>query len=244
MKKTIKIFACVAMVVTLLLSLSIPCFASALDDYPVEFSLEGYSQESIDRFNDNGVFVSLEGVYYYHSDTQGAMYNQESSVVTISPRSNEGIIVLSFESKYHYSNDSNDIQSESSSIAIGANGILYMYDQIDGAGNYGYVFTGQKLASDALRCDTPETAEKLRALLNPTRMSDLVTNIFESFGIVIGGLTEGLKDSFDELLYVDPAAADPQFSPMILFLFTLAGVSVATGIVYGIFALVKSKRRG
>lgn len=243
MKKTIKIFACVAMVVTLLLSLSIPCFASALDDYPVEFSLEGYSQESIDRFNDNGVSVSLEGVYYYSPDSQGAMYNQESCVVTISPRPKEGIIVLSFESKYHYGNDSNDIQSESFSVAIGANGVMYMYDQI-GPSEYGYYNTGEKLTKDLLRCDTPETAEKLRALLNPTRMSDLVTNIFESFGIVIGGLTEGLKDSFDELLYVDPAAADPQFSPMILFLFTLAGVAVATGIVYGIFALVKSKRRG
>lgn len=243
MKKTIKIFACVAMVVTLLLSLAVPCFASALDDYPVEFSLEGYSQESIDRFNDNGVSVSLEGVYYYHSDTQGSTYNQESSVVTISPYPKEGIIVLSFESKYHYGNDSNDIQSESVSIAIGVNGTLYRYDQI-GPSEYGYYNTGEKLTKDLLRCDTPETAEKLRALLNPTKMSDLVTNIFESFGIVIGGLTEGLKDSFDELIYVDPAAADLQFSPLILFLFTLAGVAVATGIVYGIFSLVKSKRRG
>lgn len=51
-------------------------------------------------------------------------------------------------------------------------------------------------------------------------------------------------ESLEALLYVDPAAENPVFSPMVLFIFTLAGLGLATGILYKMFGLIKSHRRG
>lgn len=75
-------------------------------------------------------------------------------------------------------------------------------------------------------------------------MSELITAIFATFSTVIKGLAEGLKDAFSYLIYVDPTASDPKFSTFVLFLFTLAGVGLATGILYKMFGLIKSHRRG
>ena len=75
-------------------------------------------------------------------------------------------------------------------------------------------------------------------------MSELITAIFSTFTVVIQGLATGLKTAFSQLLYVDPAAEHPVFSPMVLFIFTLAGLGLATGILYKMFGLIKSHRRG
>lgn len=75
-------------------------------------------------------------------------------------------------------------------------------------------------------------------------MSELITAIFSTFTTVIQGLATGLKTAFSQLLYVDPVAENPVFSPMVLFIFTLAGLGLATGILYKMFGLIKSHRRG
>ncbi len=75
-------------------------------------------------------------------------------------------------------------------------------------------------------------------------MTELITAIFSTFTTVIKGLASGLKEAFSQLLYVDPSASDPVFSPMVLFIFTLAGLGLATGILYKMFGLIKSHRRG
>lgn len=75
-------------------------------------------------------------------------------------------------------------------------------------------------------------------------MSELITAIFSTFTTVIQGLATGLKTAFSQLLYVDPTAENPVFSPMVLFIFTLAGLGLATGILYKMFGLIKSHRRG
>lgn len=72
-------------------------------------------------------------------------------------------------------------------------------------------------------------------------MSGLITEIFSSFSTVIKGLADGLKTAFGELIYVDPAATDPTFSPLVLFLFTMLGLGLATGILYKIFSLIKNR---
>ena len=51
-------------------------------------------------------------------------------------------------------------------------------------------------------------------------MTELVQAIFATFVTVIQGLAGGLKNAFSQLLYVDPAAENPVFSPMGLFIFT------------------------
>lgn len=75
-------------------------------------------------------------------------------------------------------------------------------------------------------------------------MSALVESIFESFSTVIKSLASGIKDAFSMLLYVDPTASNPTFSPLVLFLFTMAGVGLAAGILYKMFGLIKSHRQG
>lgn len=73
-------------------------------------------------------------------------------------------------------------------------------------------------------------------------MSELITEIFTSFSTVIEGLADGLKTAFSNLIYVDPAATDPAFSPLVLFIFTMAGLGLATGILYKIFGMVRARR--
>lgn len=73
-------------------------------------------------------------------------------------------------------------------------------------------------------------------------MSGLVTELFSSFTTVIGGLADGIKNAFENLIYVDPAAAEPAFSPVVLFVFTMAGIGLATGILYKIFSLIRRRR--
>lgn len=75
-------------------------------------------------------------------------------------------------------------------------------------------------------------------------MSELITAIFSTFTTVIQSLASGLKTAFSQLLYTDPTATNPTFSPLVLFIFTLAGVGLATGILYKMFGLIKAHRRG
>ncbi len=73
-------------------------------------------------------------------------------------------------------------------------------------------------------------------------MSDLVGEMFSTFTTVIENLASGLKSSFLNLIYVDPSAASPVFSPLVIFLFVMAGIGLAMGILYKIFGLIQ--RRG
>ena len=73
-------------------------------------------------------------------------------------------------------------------------------------------------------------------------MSQLVSNLFESFKVVVGDLASGINTGFNNLIYVDPSAADPVFSPLVEFIFTVGGIGLGVGILFGIFGLVK--RRG
>ena len=75
-------------------------------------------------------------------------------------------------------------------------------------------------------------------------MSELVQAIFATFTTVIQGLAGGLKTAFSQLLYVDPSASDPVFSPMVLFIFTMAGLGLAAGILYKMFGLIQAHRKG
>lgn len=75
-------------------------------------------------------------------------------------------------------------------------------------------------------------------------ISKLVETIFSSFSTVIKSLAGGIKDAFGSLIYIDPSASSPVFSPLVLFLFTMAGVGLAAGILYKMFGLIKSHRQG
>lgn len=74
-------------------------------------------------------------------------------------------------------------------------------------------------------------------------MGELITAMFSSFTEVINGLAGGLSSAFQQLIYVG-GNVDGGFNPLITFIFTMAGVGLASGILYKIFGLVQSKRRG
>ena len=66
--------------------------------------------------------------------------------------------------------------------------------------------------------------------------------MFTSFTTVIGGLASGLKDAFANIIYTDPSAATPTLSPLVVFVFVMAGVGLATGILYKIFGMVRARK--
>lgn len=71
-------------------------------------------------------------------------------------------------------------------------------------------------------------------------MSELITEIFSSFTTVITGLADGLKSAFTNLIYANGSSGT--FSPLVLFIFTMAGLGLATGILYKIFGMVRRRR--
>ena len=73
-------------------------------------------------------------------------------------------------------------------------------------------------------------------------MSELIKELFSSFTTVITELSGGIKEAFLNLIYVDPAVTDPQFSPIVLFIFTMAGLGLATGILYKIFGMIRARK--
>lgn len=72
-------------------------------------------------------------------------------------------------------------------------------------------------------------------------MVELVEEIFASFSTVVTGLASGLSDAFVHLIY--KVGTDGQltsdFNPLILFIFTVAGISLAAGILWKIFGLIR-----
>ncbi|MBE6601228.1 MAG: hypothetical protein E7637_01820 [Ruminococcaceae bacterium] len=73
-------------------------------------------------------------------------------------------------------------------------------------------------------------------------MGSLVSDLFSSFSTVIEGLAGGIKTGFTHLLYTDPSAADPAFSPLVQFIFVMAGIGLATGILYKMFGLLRRRK--
>jgi hypothetical protein len=72
-------------------------------------------------------------------------------------------------------------------------------------------------------------------------MSTLITTIWSSFQQTISGLAGGLKGAFSAILYVDPAAAEPVVSDLAQFGFLMFGLSIAMGLVFMAFRLIKNR---
>lgn len=70
-------------------------------------------------------------------------------------------------------------------------------------------------------------------------MGELVSNIFTSFSETITGLAGGLREAFTQLIYAN--GTEGAFSPLLQFLLVFAGVSLAAGVLWKIFGLIKGK---
>lgn len=73
-------------------------------------------------------------------------------------------------------------------------------------------------------------------------MLDLITDLFSGFTNVITGLASGIKDAFGALIYVDPTAASPVVAPLPKFIFIMAGIGLATGILYKVFGMIRARK--
>lgn len=70
-------------------------------------------------------------------------------------------------------------------------------------------------------------------------MSDLFSELFSAFGDTISGLANGIKDAFLNIIFVDPDAATREISDIAKFGFLMLGLSMAIGLVYGAFRLIR-----
>lgn len=73
-------------------------------------------------------------------------------------------------------------------------------------------------------------------------MSDVITSLFSGVTSTVEAITDALKTAFVNLLYVDPAAATPELSPLANLMFVVVGIGLAVSIVY--FVLNKIKIKG
>ena len=73
-------------------------------------------------------------------------------------------------------------------------------------------------------------------------MGTLITDLFSGFTDTISGVASGVKTAFMQLLYVDPAAETKVVADLPKFLFVMLGLSMAIGITYTIFKLIKRHR--
>lgn len=67
--------------------------------------------------------------------------------------------------------------------------------------------------------------------------------MFTNFGIAIGGLAEGIKESTTNLLWKDPSATNRQLSDVAIFIFTIAGLTIGMTVFYLVFRLIRFGRQ-
>lgn len=70
-------------------------------------------------------------------------------------------------------------------------------------------------------------------------MTELITTMFSTFTTTIGGLANGVKEMFMNILYVDPSASVLVLSDFAKFGFLMAGLSMALGLGYFIINKIR-----
>lgn len=72
-------------------------------------------------------------------------------------------------------------------------------------------------------------------------MGELVRTIFSTFTEVMTGLSSGLSEAFSRLLYVYDAQGAPTetFNPLVLFIFTVAGIGLGATLLWKMFGLIR-----
>lgn len=72
-------------------------------------------------------------------------------------------------------------------------------------------------------------------------MGEMVKKIFTSFTDVITNLSTGLKSAFTNIVYEDPTATEKVLSAPVEFVLITVGISLAVGLVYGAFRLIRAR---
>lgn len=71
-------------------------------------------------------------------------------------------------------------------------------------------------------------------------MAELINQIFTGFTDAIKGIASGLKNAFEQIIYVDPSATEKVLSDFAKFSFIMLGLSLAFSVVF----LIVRKIRG
>ena len=71
-------------------------------------------------------------------------------------------------------------------------------------------------------------------------MAELINQIFTGFTDAIHGIASGLKNAFEQIIYVDPLATEKVLSDFAKYSFVMMGLSLAFSIVF----LIVRKIRG
>ena len=71
-------------------------------------------------------------------------------------------------------------------------------------------------------------------------MAELINQIFTGFTDAIKGISSGLKNAFEQIIYVDPSATEKVLSDFAKFSFIMMGLSLAFSVVF----LIVRKIRG
>ncbi len=72
-------------------------------------------------------------------------------------------------------------------------------------------------------------------------MGELIRELFSGFTTTIEGLGNGIKTAFMQLLYADPTAESLVLSDVAKFGFVMIGLSMAVGLVYFLFGLIRRR---
>lgn len=72
-------------------------------------------------------------------------------------------------------------------------------------------------------------------------MGELISELFSGFTTAIEGLGEGIKSAFMQLLYADPTAETLVLYDVAKFGFVMIGLSMAIGLVYFMFRLIRRR---
>ena len=74
-------------------------------------------------------------------------------------------------------------------------------------------------------------------------MGEIVKNFTDGFTGMLEPLAQGIKNGFSHLIYVDPSAEVRVLSDVAQVGLIVGGMALATGLVIGIFHLVRNLRR-
>lgn len=73
-------------------------------------------------------------------------------------------------------------------------------------------------------------------------MGELITSFLSSMTEVVTGIIGTIKDGFVSFIYVDPSAQTLIVSDIAKFVFIMAGVGVAMGLVGMVMAIIRKRR--
>ena len=239
MKTTlVKIMALVSCMLVLVTAMVIPSFA---DESEIPFDLPRYV------FTSEGSTYNISDIYkiFYTGYTYWVIEDYAGKIYTVYDLNSPGLFVSTdSETRCHIYNGAEDYNIY---LEFNEDGNLVTSMSMDGSAGERDI-SSFKIYFDASEDGARELANTLKqiggnvALERGGSMWSLIDSVFDGFGSATTGVSGGIKSAFNGIIYADGEGG--AFSPLVLFIFTMAGLAIATGILYKIFTIVRARRKG